>query len=70
MWNYSWIEQAFDPTTGGSVDANPARAGGYSGGLPDSPALEANNAGIDLTAPVLVFLKQKGVVNGQVYYEF
>lgn len=67
VWNYDWTEQSFDRATGAPTDANPARSGSYSGGAL-SPALEANNA--EVPVGTYVFLKQKGIVNGQTYYEF
>ncbi|HEY1186993.1 MAG TPA: hypothetical protein VGE74_05015 [Gemmata sp.] len=70
QWLYDWIEQTFDPADGSAVDANPARRGGYADGTASSPALELNNAALDLTAPVYVHMRQKGFVGGQVVYEF
>lgn len=71
VWNYDWTEQTFDPITGLDTDANPARSGSYSGGVANSPALELNNAEIDLSgADVIVHLRQKGMVGGQMCYEF
>lgn len=70
VYNYDWTEQSFDTATGAATDANPCRSGSYAAGVANSPAVEANNANIDVTTPVYVFMKQKGIVNGQVYYEF
>jgi hypothetical protein len=70
VWNYNWTEQTFSTSTGLPTDANPCRSGSYSGSVATSPAIEANNTGIEVTDAVYVFMKQKGVVNGQVYYEF
>ncbi len=70
VWNYDWTEQSFDRATGVPSAANPGRSGGYVAGVANGPAIEINNAEIDLSVPVYVFLKQKGIVNGQVYYEF
>lgn len=67
---YDWTEQTFDPADGSNVDANPARSGSYSGGTATSPALEVNNAAIDVTSAVYVWMRQKGFVGGQPYYEF
>lgn len=67
VWHYDWTEQTFDQSTGLQVDANPRRSGTSA----VSPALEANGVPIDLSVgPVYAFLKQKGIVAGQVYYEF
>jgi hypothetical protein len=66
--NYGWVEQTFDTTTGLPTDANPQRSGSIGSGLPISPAIEVNN--VQVGVGTLVFLKQKGIVNGQVYYEF
>lgn len=70
VWNYDWTEQTFDRATGQHSDANPGRSGSYSGGSPYSPAIELNNTSIDVTSPVYVWMRQKGIVNGQTYYEF
>ncbi|MBP3956334.1 hypothetical protein J8F10_13670 [Gemmata sp. G18] len=70
VWNYNWVEQTFGPGTGLPTDANPARSGGIVSGAPISPALELNNLEVDLAGDVFVFMRQKGIVNGQVYYEF
>lgn len=68
VWNYDWLEQTFDTATGVAIDANPRREGGVVDGGPVSPALEVNNALVD--AGTYVFMRAKGVVNGQIYYEF
>lgn len=64
VWLYSWREQTFDGATGALGDANPRREGTAT----VSPALETNNARVD--AGAFVFMRQKGVVKGQIYYEF
>lgn len=68
VWNYDWVEQTFDSATGLPADANPQRSGGIVAGSPISPAIEANN--IEVGIGTFVFMKSKGIVGGQVYYEF
>lgn len=65
---YDWEEQTFDRATALPTAANPRRSGGYVGGEPVHPAVELNNAVVNVGA--VVFMRQKGVVNGQTYYEF
>lgn len=67
VYQYDWKEQVIDPATGGSADANPRRSGGVTAG---SPAFELNNKLIDLSTPVYVFMRQKGIVGNTMAFEF
>jgi hypothetical protein len=68
VWLYNWTEQSFDRATAAPADANPRRAGAYVAGVPVHPAVEVNNAQVDVGA--FVFMRAKGIVKGQTYYEF
>lgn len=63
---YAWTEQTIDTDTGLPTDANPAREGTTT----SSPAIEVNNADLDVTADLYVFIRQKGFFGGAICYEF
>jgi hypothetical protein len=64
---YSWVEQRFDLGTGLPVNANPARRGGYTGGIIQNPAIEPNNRYVE--PGTYVYIRPLGYVRSQFCYQ-
>ncbi len=64
VWTYSWAEQVLNPSTNAYVPL----PGGRSGTATVAPAYELNNN--QVSVPTLVWMIQRGVVNGAAVYEF
>lgn len=66
QFRYAWQQQQADYDTGDDIDL----PGGYSGTTTVNYALELNNADIDVTAPVAVWVQARGSVDGLMVWEF